>query len=145
MQRRPQNPRQTQARSTSGEHDGVSMPRPRSRVLLSRLAPWCDFTFSEIPIACLLAENAKTIAAHESLRTTKLYDRTRDEITLDDRADSDLTDEDDDEDDDASFYDDIKKEDEEDEDEEEDRGSDDPPLLPTSSPLTRLITGRLWW
>jgi site-specific recombinase XerD len=28
-------------------------------------------------------ENAQAIAAHESLRTTKLYDRTSDEITLD--------------------------------------------------------------
>jgi hypothetical protein len=29
-------------------------------------------------------ENAQAIAAHESPRTTKLYDRTSDEITLDD-------------------------------------------------------------
>jgi integrase/recombinase XerD len=28
-------------------------------------------------------ENAQAIAAHESLRTTKLYDRTSDEVTLD--------------------------------------------------------------
>ena len=28
-------------------------------------------------------ENAQAIAAHESLRTTKLYDRTSDQITLD--------------------------------------------------------------
>jgi len=28
-------------------------------------------------------ENAQIIAAHESPRTTKLYDRTRDDITLD--------------------------------------------------------------
>jgi integrase len=28
-------------------------------------------------------ENARAIAAHESPRTTKLYDRTSDEITLD--------------------------------------------------------------
>jgi integrase/recombinase XerD len=28
-------------------------------------------------------ENAQAIAAHESPRTTKLYDRTRDEISLD--------------------------------------------------------------
>ena len=28
-------------------------------------------------------ENAQAMAAHESLRTTKLYDRTGDEITLD--------------------------------------------------------------
>ena len=33
----------------------------------------------------------------------------------------------------------------EDEDQEEDKESDDPPSLPTSSPLTRLITDRLWW
>jgi hypothetical protein len=34
-----------------------------------------------IPICAL--ENAQAVAAHESLRTTKLYDRTGDEITLD--------------------------------------------------------------
>jgi hypothetical protein len=34
-----------------------------------------------IPISTL--ENAQTVAAHESPRTTKLYDRTGDEITLD--------------------------------------------------------------
>jgi len=30
-----------------------------------------------------IIENAQAIAAHESPRTTKLYDRTNDEITLD--------------------------------------------------------------
>ena len=33
--------------------------------------------------ACGTLENAQAMAAHESPRTTKLYDRTSDEITLD--------------------------------------------------------------
>ena len=36
-------------------------------------------------------ENAQAMAAHESPRTTKLYDRTGDEITLDEVEDRDLT------------------------------------------------------
>ena len=35
-------------------------------------------------------ENAQAMAAHESPRTTKLYDRTGDEITLDEVERSDL-------------------------------------------------------
>ncbi len=48
----------------------------------------CNHTFRATGITAYLGnggtiENAQTIAAHESPRTTKLYDRTSDEITLD--------------------------------------------------------------
>ena len=48
----------------------------------------CNHTFRATGITAYLAnggtiENAQAIAAHESPRTTKLYDRTSDEITLD--------------------------------------------------------------
>jgi site-specific recombinase XerD len=48
----------------------------------------CCHTFRATGITAYLdnggtLENAQTMAAHESPRTTKLYDRTKDEITLD--------------------------------------------------------------
>ena len=48
----------------------------------------CCHTFRATGITAYLEaggtlENAQVMAAHESPRTTKLYDRTRDEITLD--------------------------------------------------------------
>jgi integrase len=48
----------------------------------------CCHTFRATGITAYLLnggtiENAQAIAAHESLQTTKLYDRTGDEITLD--------------------------------------------------------------
>lgn len=48
----------------------------------------CCHTFRATGISAYLEnggtiENAQAIAAHESPRTTKLYDRTSDEITLD--------------------------------------------------------------
>jgi len=48
----------------------------------------CCHTFRATGITAYLEnggtiENAQAIAAHESPRTTKLYDRTSDEITLD--------------------------------------------------------------
>lgn len=48
----------------------------------------CCHTFRATGITAYLenggtVENAQAIAAHESPRTTKLYDRTADEITLD--------------------------------------------------------------
>ena len=48
----------------------------------------CNHTFRATGITAYLEnggtlENAQLIAAHESARTTKLYDRTPDEITLD--------------------------------------------------------------
>ena len=54
----------------------------------SRLAATCCHTFRATGITAYLEnggtiENAQAIAAHESPRTTKLYDRTSDEITLD--------------------------------------------------------------
>ncbi|HRI12465.1 MAG TPA: integrase, partial [Verrucomicrobiota bacterium] len=47
----------------------------------------CNHTFRATGITTYLLnggslENAQAIAGHESPRTTKLYDRTRDEITL---------------------------------------------------------------
>jgi integrase len=52
-------------------------------------ADMCCHTFRATGLTNFLAnggtlENAQAIAAHESLRTTKLYDRTSDETTLDD-------------------------------------------------------------
>ena len=51
-------------------------------------ASTCCHTFRATGITAYLEnggtiENAQAIAAHESPRTTKLYDRTSDEITLD--------------------------------------------------------------
>jgi integrase/recombinase XerD len=48
----------------------------------------CNHTFRATGITVYLdnggsLENAQAMAAHESLRTTKLYDRTDDQITLD--------------------------------------------------------------
>ena len=48
----------------------------------------CDHTFRATGITAYQSnggtiENAQAIAAHESPQTTKLYDRTSDEITLD--------------------------------------------------------------
>jgi integrase/recombinase XerD len=48
----------------------------------------CNHTFRATGITAYLEnggtiENAQAIAAHESPRTTKLYDRTSDELTLD--------------------------------------------------------------
>src|SRR3990172_6243322 len=72
-------------------------PMPRTDVL--RMIKWraldadlpastCCHTFRATGITAYLEnggtiENAQAIAAHESPRTTKLYDRTADEITLD--------------------------------------------------------------
>ena len=51
-------------------------------------SPTCCHTFRATGITAYLekggsVENAQVIAAHESPRTTKLYDHTGDEITLD--------------------------------------------------------------
>ena len=53
-----------------------------------RAADICCHTFRAAGITAYLdnggtLENAQAMAAHESPRTTKLYDRTGDEITLD--------------------------------------------------------------
>ena len=61
----------------------------RRRALAAGIhAPIGNHTFRATGITAYLEnggtiENAQAIAAHESPRTTKLYDRTSDEITLD--------------------------------------------------------------
>jgi hypothetical protein len=58
---------------------------------LPAVGAWCGrqlHTFRATGITAYLLnggtlENAQSIAAHQSPRTTKLYDRTTDEITLD--------------------------------------------------------------
>jgi site-specific recombinase XerD len=68
-------------------HDALRMVKRRARAagLSERV---CCHTFRATGITAYLEnggtiENAQAIAAHESPRTTKLYDRTGDEITLD--------------------------------------------------------------
>ena len=62
---------------------------PKRRALAAGLpSSTCCHTFRATGITAYLEnggtiENAQAIAAHESPRTTKLYDRTSDEITLD--------------------------------------------------------------
>lgn len=67
--------------------DAWRMIRRRARAADLDLAVCCH-TFRATGITAYLGnggtlENAQLMAAHESPRTTKLYDRTRDEITLD--------------------------------------------------------------
>jgi integrase/recombinase XerD len=68
-------------------YDALKMIKRRSRV--AGLPPdICNHTFRATGITAYLdnggtIENAQAIAAHESPRTTKLYDRTSDQITLD--------------------------------------------------------------
>ena len=63
-------------------------PRDCREKLAGLTATTCCHTFRATGITAFLEnggtiENAQAIAAHESPRTTKLYDRTSDEITLD--------------------------------------------------------------
>ena len=67
--------------------DALRMIKRRARAA-GLPANICNHTFRATGITTLLLnggtlENAQAIAAHESPRTTKLYDRTNDEITLD--------------------------------------------------------------
>jgi site-specific recombinase XerD len=67
--------------------DALRMVKRRSRAT-GLSAKVCCHTFRATGITAFLEnggtiENAQAIAAHESPRTTKLYDRTSDEITLD--------------------------------------------------------------
>ena len=60
----------------------------RRSIAASLPSSTCCHTFRATGITAYLEnggtiENAQAIAAHESPRTTKLYDRTSDEITLD--------------------------------------------------------------
>ncbi len=68
-------------------HDAYRMVRRRARAAGIKARIGCH-TFRATGITAYLEnggtiENAQAIAAHESPRTTKLYDRTSDEITLD--------------------------------------------------------------
>lgn len=68
-------------------HDAYRMVRRRARAVGIKARIGCH-TFRATGITAYLEnggtiENAQAIAAHESPRTTKLYDRTNDELTLD--------------------------------------------------------------
>lgn len=68
-------------------HDVIRMVKRRAKAA-ALPASTCCHTFRATGITAYLdnggtIENAQAIAAHESPRTTKLYDRTGDEITLD--------------------------------------------------------------
>ena len=68
-------------------NDALRMIKRRARTA-GLSAATCCHTFRATGITAYLEnggtiENAQAIAAHESPRTTKLYDRTSDEITLD--------------------------------------------------------------
>jgi site-specific recombinase XerD len=68
-------------------HDALRMIKRRARAV-GLPEQVCCHTFRATGITAYLSnggtlEHAQTIAAHESPRTTKLYDRTGDEITLD--------------------------------------------------------------
>jgi integrase/recombinase XerD len=83
------------ARGRTGELNGDAMHRVDAwRMVQRRAAELCMkvkigcHTFRATGITAYLEaggtlENAQLMAAHESPRTTKLYDRTGDEITLD--------------------------------------------------------------
>lgn len=85
-------------RTAIGRSDTLSanrMSRKDALAMVKRRARWaglsdrtCNHTFRATGITAYLEnggtiENAQAIAAHESPRTTKLYDRTSDDITLD--------------------------------------------------------------
>ena len=68
-------------------NDALRMVKRRAAAA-GRPETTCNHTFRATGITAYLGnggtiENAQAIAAHESPRTTKLYDRTSDEITLD--------------------------------------------------------------
>ena len=73
--------------SRISRHDALRMVKRRAKAV-SLSDKICCHTFRATGITAYLEnggtiENAQAIAAHESARTTKLYDRTSDEITLD--------------------------------------------------------------
>jgi integrase/recombinase XerD len=75
------------AASRMSRHDMLRMVKRRCRQAALGAAANCH-TFRATGITAYLLnggtlEHAQQIAAHESPRTTKLYDRTSDEITLD--------------------------------------------------------------
>ncbi len=74
-------------RNRLSRHDALRMIKRRS-IAAGLSHKVCCHTFRATGITAYLenggtVENAQAIAAHESPRTTKLYDRTSDEITLD--------------------------------------------------------------
>jgi integrase len=79
------------SRSSSVHSDGNGQPIPATRARSAELGMKVKIgchTFRATGITAYLEaggtlENAQAMAAHESPRTTKLYDRTGDEITLD--------------------------------------------------------------
>ena len=91
----PKGPLFRTASGRSGELTANPMTRRDALRMVKRRALACGLsericchTFRATGITAYLenggtVENAQTIAAHESPRTTKLYDRTGDEITLD--------------------------------------------------------------
>ena len=73
--------------SPLSRHDAYRMVRRRARAAGIKSRIGCH-SFRATGITAYLEnggtiENAQAIAAHESPRTTKLYDRTNDEVTLD--------------------------------------------------------------
>jgi integrase len=92
-----QDPKESLFRSVNRKHELTDGPLSRVEVFLmikrraraaGLPASTCCHTFRATGITAYLAnggalENAQAIAAHESPRTTKLYDRTSDEISLD--------------------------------------------------------------
>ena len=73
--------------SRISRHDALRMVKRRAKAV-SLSDKICCHTFRATGITAYLEnggtiENAQAIAAHESPQTTKLYDRTSDEITLD--------------------------------------------------------------
>ena len=79
--------RGSSAANQFGRPEILAMTKRRARAA-GLPASTCCHTFRATGITAYLEnggtiENAQPIAVHESRRTTKLYDRTRDEITLD--------------------------------------------------------------
>ena len=63
------------------DHDASRSPPPLSRVGVESLA---SSSVRAAGVAGAGLERAQAIAGHESPRTTKLYDRTADEVTIED-------------------------------------------------------------
>jgi integrase len=95
LEREPKTPLFRSARGKSGELTERALRRNNAldmvkrRAVAAGLPTWvCNHTFRATGITSYLEnggtiEKAQQIAAHESPKTTKLYDRTSDQITLD--------------------------------------------------------------
>ena len=69
-----------------GFRSPTGIKQHRSRIV--QVAPICNHTFRATGITAYLAnggalEHAQEMAAHESARTTKIYDRTKERLTQD--------------------------------------------------------------